>query len=80
LAAVAVLAERKTGLSAMQRLALVDAAAGWLAEPAGGQELAHALIDGTCAERVTAEHVYLTLITPLDHSGDQPSDRRENFA
>jgi hypothetical protein len=66
LAAVAMLAEREAGLSAVQRLALVDAAAWWLTDPAGGQELAHALIDGACADRVTAEHVYLALITPPD--------------
>ena len=66
LAAVAVLAEREPGLSAVQRLALVDAAAWWLTDPAGGHELAHALIDGACADQVTAEHVYLTLITPSD--------------
>ena len=72
LAAVALLAEREAGLSAVQRLALVDAAAWWLSDPAGGHELAHALIDGACAERVTAEHVYLTLITPPDHPADPP--------
>ena len=72
LAAVALLAERETGLSAVQRLALVDAAAWWLSDPAGGHELAHALIDGACAERVTAEHVYLTLITPPGHPVDPP--------
>jgi hypothetical protein len=66
LAAVAVLAEREPGLSAVQRLALVEAAAWWLTDPAGGHELAHALIDGACADQVTAEHVYLTLITPPD--------------
>jgi hypothetical protein len=66
LAAVAVLAEREAGLSAVQRLALVDAAAWWLTDPVGGQELAHALIDGACADRVTAEHGYLALITPPD--------------
>jgi phytoene dehydrogenase-like protein len=68
LAAVAVLAEREAGLSAVQRLALVDAAAWWLTDPAGGQELAHALIDGACADRATVEHVYLALITPPDHT------------
>ncbi len=71
LAAVAVLAEREASLSAVQRLALVDAAAWWLSDPAGGQELAYALIDGACAERVTAEHVYLALITPLDRPAGQ---------
>jgi len=34
--AVAVLAERESRLSALQRLALVDAAASWLSEPDGG--------------------------------------------
>lgn len=70
LTAVVVLAEREAGLSAVQRLALVDAAAWWLSDPDGGQELAHALIDGACADRVTAEHVYLALITPLDNTSD----------
>jgi hypothetical protein len=40
LAAVAVLGEREAHLSAVQRLALVDAAAWWLSEPNGGEELA----------------------------------------
>jgi hypothetical protein len=31
-------------LSAVQRLALVDAAAWWLSEPNGGEELAYALL------------------------------------
>ncbi|MGH3766018.1 MAG: hypothetical protein ACRDTX_12855 [Pseudonocardiaceae bacterium] len=74
LAAVAVLAEREAGLSAVQRLALVDAASWWLTDPAGGQELAYALIDGVCAQSVTAEHVYLALITPPDQPADQSSD------
>jgi hypothetical protein len=43
LAAVAVLGERDAQLSAVQRLALVDAAAWWLSEPNGGEELAYAL-------------------------------------
>jgi hypothetical protein len=51
---------------------LVDAAAWWLSDPAGGQELAHALINGACTDQVTAEQVYLTLITQLDQSADQP--------
>ena len=44
LAAVAVLGERQAYLSAIQRLALVDAAAWWLSEPNGGEELAYALL------------------------------------
>jgi hypothetical protein len=38
LAAVAVLSEREADLSAVQRLALVDAAAWWLSEPDDGYE------------------------------------------
>nr|QEO74012.1 hypothetical protein [uncultured bacterium] len=37
--AVAVLGEREAHLSAVQRLALVDAAAWWLSEPNGGEDL-----------------------------------------
>jgi hypothetical protein len=61
--AVAVLAERETRLSALQRLALVDAAASWLSEPNGGDQLAHALLVAACTTEVTAEHAYLALIT-----------------
>jgi hypothetical protein len=71
LAAVAVLGERETRLSAVQRLALVDAAAWWLADPSGGSELAYALLAATCSEEVTTEHVYLALITPSDEPDDQ---------
>jgi hypothetical protein len=66
LAAVAVLGEREEQLSAVQRLALVDAAAWWLSEPNGGEEFAYALIAASCSAEVTTEHVYLTLITPPD--------------
>lgn len=76
LAAVAVLGERETRLSAVQRLALVDAAAWWLAEPNGGQELAHALLAATCSEEVTTEHVYLALITPPN----DPDDHSEGLS
>jgi hypothetical protein len=68
--AVAVLAERETRLSALQRLALVDAAASWLSEPNGGEQLAHALLGAACTTEVTAEHAYLALITPPDNSED----------
>ncbi len=71
LAAVAVLGERETRLSAVQRLALVDAAAWLLSEPSGGQELAHALLAATCSAEVTTEHVYLALITPPNEPYDQ---------
>jgi hypothetical protein len=64
LAAVAVLGEREAHLSAVQRLALVDAAAWWLSEPNGGEELAYALLTAACSAEVTTEHVYLALITP----------------
>jgi hypothetical protein len=68
--AVAVLAERESRLSALQRLALVDAAASWLSEPNGGDQLAHALLGAACTTEVTAEHAYLALITPPDNPDD----------
>ena len=67
LAAVALLGTRETQLSAVQRLALVDAAAWWLTDPHGGEHLAHALLAATCTAQVTTEHVYLALITPPDN-------------
>jgi hypothetical protein len=70
LAAVAALGEREAHLSAVQRLALVDATAWWLSEPNGGEEFAYALLAASCAVEVTTEHVYLALITPLDESKD----------
>jgi hypothetical protein len=70
LATVAVLGEREAQLSAVQRLALVDAAAWWLSEPNGGEELAYALLAATCSAEVTTEHAYLALITPYDVPGD----------
>jgi hypothetical protein len=80
LAAVAVPGEREERLSAVQRLALVDAAAWWLSDPNGGQELAHALLAANCSTEVTTEHVYLALITPPgepgDHSGAFPRSGR----
>jgi hypothetical protein len=76
LAAVAVLGERETQLSAVQRLALIDAAAWWLSEPNGGEEFAYALLAASCTAKVTTEHVYLALITPSDepdNDGAAPS-------
>jgi hypothetical protein len=70
LAAVAILVEREAQLSALQRLALVDAAAWWLSEPNGGEELAYALLSASCSGAVTTEHAYLALIAPSDKSGD----------
>ena len=70
--AVAVLAGRESRLSALQRLALVDAAASWLSEPNGGDQLAYALVGAACTAEITTEQVYLALITPAiepeDHS------------
>jgi hypothetical protein len=57
-----VLAERESRLSALQRLALVDAAASWLAEPNGGDQLAYALLGTACTADVTTEHVHLVLM------------------
>lgn len=62
LTAVAVLGVREARLSAVQRLALVDAAAWWLSEPRGGEELAYALLAASCIAEVTAERVYVALI------------------
>jgi hypothetical protein len=73
LAAVAVLGEREAHLSAVQRLALVDAAAWWFSEPNGGEEFAYALLAASCTAEITAEHVYLALITP----SDEPDDGRQ---
>jgi WD40 repeat protein len=50
--------------------ALVTAAASWLAEPNGEEQLAYALLGTACMGDVTAEHVYLALITPPDNSDD----------
>src|SRR5262249_20265999 len=75
LAAVAVLGEREAQLSAIQRLALVDAAAWWLSEPNGGEELAYALLSASCSGAVTTEHAYLALIAPADERGDYSEGR-----
>jgi hypothetical protein len=45
---------------------LVDAAAWWLSEPNGGEELAYALLAATCSAEITTERVYLALITSSD--------------
>jgi hypothetical protein len=65
LAAVAVLRERERRISAVQRIAVVDSAARWLAEDAG-DELARALLEAVCTESTTASFVYLAMI-------DQPA-------
>lgn len=74
LAAVATLAAREAHLSAVQRLALVDAAAWWLTDPSGGDELAHALLAATCTAETSTEHVYLALISPPNEPIDHPAD------
>jgi hypothetical protein len=68
--AVVVLTERESRLSALQRLALVDAAISWLSEPNGGEQLAHALLGAACMTEATAKHVHLALITPPDNPKD----------
>jgi len=73
LAAVTVLGEHEERLSAVQRLAIVDAAAWWLSEPNGGEEFAYALLAASCAAEVTTEHVYLSLITPRNEPDDDCS-------
>jgi hypothetical protein len=76
LAAVAVLGEREPHLSAVQRLALVHAAAWWLSEPKGGEELAYALLAAICSAEIPTEHVYLALIT----LPDEPDDHSEGLS
>jgi hypothetical protein len=65
-----VLGEREAHLSAVQRLALVDAATWWLSEPNGGEQFAYALLAASCATEITTEHVYLALITRSDEPED----------
>ena len=75
LAAVAVLGDREPHLSALQRLALVDAAAWWLSEPNGGEEFAYALLAASCGAEAATEHAYLALITPFDEPDDSGEAR-----
>lgn len=67
---MAILSEREAQLPAVQRLALIDAAAWWLSEPNGGEEFAYALLAASCAAEIITEHVYLALITPSDELND----------
>lgn len=61
LAAVAVLREREPGITPVQAIAVVDAAARWLAED-NGEELAQALLRVTTRNAITANFVFLALI------------------
>ena len=63
LAAVSVLQQREQRITPVQRIAVVDSAARWLAEDAS-EELAQALLEAVCTERTTASFVYLALIDP----------------
>ena len=63
LAAVAILRDRDQGITPVQRVAVVDAAARWLTEDAG-EELAQALLQAACADPITASFAYLALIEP----------------
>jgi len=63
LAAVTVLRDREEGLSALQRIAQVDAAARWMEEDASS-ELAHALLASVCSTAVITNGVYLALLMP----------------
>ena len=63
LAAVGVLAEREERLSAVQRFAVVDAAARWMDEDAG-DELAYALLSAVCSTDAATSHAYLALLSP----------------
>lgn len=61
LAAVSVLREREPGITPVQAIAVIDAAARWLAENAG-EDLAQALLQAVCRDAITANFVYLALI------------------
>jgi hypothetical protein len=63
LAAMAELQEREPGMTPVQGLAVVDAAARWLGED-NGEELAQALLHAACREPLSANFVYLALIEP----------------
>jgi hypothetical protein len=60
-AAATVLRDREQRITAIQRIAIVDAAARWLTEDAG-EELAQALLQAVCAQPITANFAYLALI------------------
>ena len=60
-AAVTVLREREPRITPLQRIAVVDAAARWLAEDAG-EDLAQALLEAVCVEPLSANFAYLALI------------------
>ncbi|HSV65624.1 MAG TPA: hypothetical protein VLJ59_06935 [Mycobacteriales bacterium] len=80
LAALAALGDREGRLSALQRLALVDAASWWLSEEHGGEELAYALLDAACSSSATTEHVYLTLIAASPAEPPPPTDHSEDLS
>lgn len=63
LAAVTVLREREQGITPVQGIAVIDAAARWLAED-NGEELAQALLQAACRDPISANFVYLALIEP----------------
>jgi hypothetical protein len=72
-AALEVLAEREQQMPVLSRVAVVDAAAWWLSDDNGGQDLAYALLGAACSGEVSAEHAYLALISPDDQSEGLPS-------
>jgi hypothetical protein len=57
------LGDREPRLSGAQRIAIVDAAARWLAEDAG-DELALALLTSVCTTGVAANQVFMALVAP----------------
>jgi hypothetical protein len=75
LAAAAVLAERESRLSAVQRMAVVDAAARWLGEQSG-DELAYALLAAVCANDVTTNKTYVALLARPDEPGPGGGDQQ----
>lgn len=71
LAAASELAEVESRLSAVQRVAVVDAAARWLEDEAG-DELAYALLSAVCGTDVRTNRVYVALLSPpVEPEGSQ---------
>jgi hypothetical protein len=64
LAAVAVLGNGEPGLSLMQCIAVIDAAAYWI-DSTGDDGLAWALLDAVCAASATTGQTYLALLAPV---------------
>ena len=73
--AAGVLRDREPRLSAVQRIAVVDAAARWMEEDAG-DELAFALLRAACLSELAASQAYVELLSPGSPASDGPGEVR----